>query len=124
MQDRRRQHPAIGFDRDLPARAAPPHPRHRRVQPNVQPLAQPAPHEGADAALRHQVAAAEDVPLPVQQAEVPGVGRADHRAFPAFHRPRPGVVRQRPRHRAEWRIGIPGRSNRSAAASNRGQASA
>ena len=51
-------------------------------------------HERADPPIRHQVTALQSVALPVQQAVVAGIDRADHRAFPAFHRRRPGVVRQ------------------------------
>ena len=47
--------------------AVPGHARHRRGQPDVQTLAQPAGDEGADAALRHQVAARQHVAQPVAQ---------------------------------------------------------
>ena len=78
-----------------PARASPTDPRRRRVQANVQAGGQPACHEGADAAVRHQVAAVQRVAPPVAGAEPGCVHGANHRPLPRFDGRRPRILGQR-----------------------------
>ena len=61
--------PPSGLDRHRSARAGPAHPAYRHRKANIQPRRQPPLDKRADAAVGHEVAAAQRVAPPIQCAE-------------------------------------------------------
>ena len=112
MAARARSGARRGLHRDPAAGPLPQHAGRRGPQPDIEALAQMGGDEGADPTLRHQVAAGEQVRVPVAQAEPVGVDGADDRTLPGFHGECPGVLRQLPRHRGQRRVGQAGGEQR------------